>query len=246
MTDYNYHGPVVCFDLDDTLLREKDFVLAAIENTGRKIDAEGIALRSDNESHPWLSGKEAASHMRGIFLNGGNFFDWLEESLCAEYGPEEGKRHFLFLRDSYRATVDHSLKMPEGMSEVLQSLQKRGVVMCIVTDGRSNTQRAKFESLNLQQFIAPHNVFISEEVGADKTTPKSFVEIVRRYPEAKAFFYVGDNERKDFHVPNLLGWTTLRVPYSTDNVWEDYHADDAFWQPSQRMMENTDILQYLP
>ena len=114
--------------------------------------------------------------------------------------------------------------------------------MALVTDGRSNTQRSKIKALKLDKYIPADNIYISEEQNADKTQPDSFQSIVRKYPEAKRFIYIGDNERKDFIMPNLLGWKTIKVVWNQDNVHPEYETTDILQAPAIRMSENERLI----
>lgn len=227
--DYNYHGPVVVFDLDDTLFRERDFCRSGfkvIENILVKIfgnKMRSISLRMDS----YLRRRE-------------NYFDLLEEIL----GQEGALGMMNDLVAQYRYHLPEKLHLTDGMQGVLDHLRDKGTVIAIVTDGRTATQRNKIKALGLDQYVARDNVYISAERGVDKSKPDSFIDIVRKYPEAKKFIYVADNERKDFSMPNLLGWTTCRVPYHFDNVHPDFLNDDIRSQPEVRMMAINDILSF--
>ena len=63
---------------------------------------------------------------------------------------------------------------------MLEHMQAMGIPMFIITDGRSFTQRNKIRALGLYDFIPWNNIFISEEMGCEKTNPAAFEEIKRR------------------------------------------------------------------
>lgn len=209
--DFNYHGPVVVFDLDDTLMRERDFCRSGF----RHIEKRLIAERGEH----WCG---IAASMEERLNNRANYFALLEERLAAECPDAQTLRSLMAdIVADYRSHRPDRLHMAPGAAALISELQRRGIVMALVTDGRSVTQRRKIEALGLNAYINPADIFISEERGADKLQPDSFCEIVRRYPEARRFIYVADNPDKDFRMPNLLGWTTCRVPIDADNVHPD-------------------------
>lgn len=256
-SDFNYHGPVVVFDLDDTLIRERDFVRSGfrlirnilMERYG--VSMLGVAMRLDTR----LSARS-------------NYFELLRDILAlktprnnpennninnnepeknapgnknpAESNPELEASELMLL---YRNHLPESLPLADDVEDTLEELQRIGVVMAIVTDGRSVTQRSKIKAAGIDRFVAPENIFISEEVGVDKNSPDSFQEIVRRYPEARQFIYVGDNCRRDFMIPNLLGWKTLKVPYNCDNVHINAAFDDILQAPTMEMISFSQILE---
>lgn len=236
MIDINYHGPVVVFDLDDTLIRERDFVRAGFELIRRELmrrygpSAAGVAMR-----------------LTSRLVRRENYFELLKDILGKITGRDEAavEAEASQLMQLYRESIPEKLPLLPEVEETLQELQRRGVVMAVVTDGRSVTQRNKIKGAGLDRYIAPYNVFISEEVGCNKTEPQSFQEIVRRYPEAKQFLYVGDNAEKDFIMPNLMGWKTLKVPYNFDNVHPEVEIDDILKAPTVNLYSFSNILENL-
>lgn len=209
--DFNYHGPVVVFDLDDTLFRERHFCRSGFRFLEHKLVTEkgrryiGLSKRMDS----MLRRRE-------------NYFAWLEKLLGDDISGYV---------EAYRNHRPETLDFAAGVEDVLNALNQRGVRIGIVTDGRSVTQRRKIEALGLDRFVMPEDVMISEETGCDKLKPTNFSAIVRRYPEASRFIYVGDNASKDFFMPNLLGWTTCRVPAHPDNVHPRRDNEDTAYMP---------------
>lgn len=234
--DYNYHGVVVVMDLDDTLFRERDFCRSGfnwIENKiCRELGKEFMGLSKRMETR--LRKRE-------------NYFELLEEilkyKLIDRFGDENILKDYMAeVVGGYRSHTPDFLNLANGVRGVMDELQRLGVVMAIITDGRGVTQTSKIRSLGLDRYLSPENIYISEMRGVDKSCPDSFQDIVRRYPEAKGFIYVGDNERKDFMMPNLLGWKTLKTVYDSDNVLPDFESDDILQAPTIRMSDFRDLL----
>lgn len=202
--DLTYRGPVVAFDLDDTLYKERDYVFSAIQ---------AIA-------YTLFPGREELVIRKGIhaFLNGENLLDSIDTTRTED------------MLKVYRAHLP-ALSLSEGAEALLTGLQASGVKMALITDGRSLTQRNKLAALELTPYFAPEDVLISEETGADKARPDNFKALMRRYPEASRFIYVADNPAKDFLWPNRLGFTTICLlddkginihPQSLENPEPDY------------------------
>lgn len=220
--DFNYHGPVVVFDLDDTLMRERDFCRSGF----RHIEKRLISTFGNR----W---RGIAAEMEKLLTRRENYFAMLE-TLLADQLPnaEECSREMADIVADYRNHTPDNLPAAPGVAPLLDELRRRGIVMALITDGRSGTQRRKIRALGLDAYINPDDIYISEERGADKLQPDSFSAIVRRYPEARRFIYVADNPQKDFRMANLLGWTTCRVPYDADNVHPDAPGVDEFDLPT--------------
>lgn len=205
--DFNYHGPVVVFDLDDTLLRERDYCRS------------GFCLIEQDLISRYPSMQGIASRMENLLNHRSDYFAMLEDAL-APFLPDalSLKEEMGRLVALYRNHTPEQLAYTPGAEDTLRKLQRHGVVMALITDGRSGTQRCKIAALRLERYIRDADIFISEETGADKTRPDNFQSIVRRYPEASRFIYIADNPLKDFLIPNMLGWHTCQVPYDADNV----------------------------
>lgn len=50
---------------------------------------------------------------------------------------------------------------------------------------------------------------VGHDNGSEKTNPANYEFLMRLYPNASGFMYVGDNPKKDFIAPNALGWETV-------------------------------------
>lgn len=236
--DYSYHDPVVVFDLDDTLFLERIFCRSGFRVIERELKMifgsrmAGVAMRMDS----------ALRRREG-------HFDMLERILASlpdeELAPEERSGLMNGLVETYRTHIPEGLALPADRMDVLRELQRRNVAMGIITDGRSATQRRKIEALGLRNFVAPNNILISEETGFDKSSPENFRHFVRAYPEALRFIYVGDNEKKDFLIPNLMGWTTLKCAYGIDHVHPAWSSSDKMQAATYKLPRFSTLLEYL-
>jgi putative hydrolase of the HAD superfamily len=131
---------------------------------------------------------------------GKNVFESLNEYL----GKDTPLATYL---DIYR-NHQPEIALSEGVEEVLNGLKNKGVILGLVTDGRSNSQRNKIKALGLERWFEERNIIISEEFGSEKTDKRNFTYFMEKYPE-RSYCYVGDNTQKDFLAPNGLGWNTV-------------------------------------
>lgn len=189
---------VVAFDLDDTLYKEEDFVLSAFREVAEKV-AAGFGI---NEATAYAA-------MSDAFRHGENPFDALQKTTTKELPVKE-------FVSAYRSHFP-SIQLDRETGALLESLQRQGCVLGLITDGRSLTQRNKIKALGLERYFDAENILISEETGADKLQPDNFERLQREYPAAN-YFYVGDNPAKDFHHPNLLGWKTVCLKDDGRNI----------------------------
>lgn len=197
---------VICFDLDDTLYKEIDYLKSAY----REIAAYAVEhCHSRADSSFVLSGK-AYDEMLMAYEEGNNAFNRLNEFLGIDLPVSE------YLR-IYRCHKPN-LSLSDDVVSVLNSLKPSGCIIGLITDGRSIQQRNKIEALGLNQWIKDEDVVISEELGCEKPSSANYEYFMRRYPESEIFMYVGDNLEKDFIAPNVLDWQTVCLKDDGRNI----------------------------
>lgn len=171
----------VVFDLDDTLYSEREYV-----RSGYRAVANCLS-RPDLEEKMWEA-----------FLRGGQAID----EVLTDAGIPERKAEALL---TYRYHTP-SIHLYPGVAEMLKRIRKDHKIG-IITDGRPEGQHAKITVLGLADLV--DKIIITDELGS--------VEF--RKPNALAFqlmqeklsipfeqmVYVGDNMKKDFVAPNMLG-----------------------------------------
>lgn len=239
MADLSYHGPVVAFDLDDTLFRERDFCRSGFRFL---CDRSGYHVLEIEDYPPKADLDRLVSDMDKALaarLNPFDLFDSFFKSLAESHGLEwEIGKHI----SAYRSHKPYTLNPADGVADTLERLARAGIKMALITDGRSITQRNKIEALGLNRFFAPEMILISEETGHEKSDSKEmFATVVRFFPEASKFFYVGNNPRKDFYFPNLMGWTSICVPEHPDDVHPRCEPPTPLHAPSFTLENFTDL-----
>lgn len=196
-----YMGPVIAFDLDDTLFPELDYLKSGFRAVA-SYAAEELGLDKDL----------LMTQMMTTWERGENAFDFIKEKYFAD-----NESFISNAVELYRFHRPEISLFPDAIP-MLEHLADKGVRLALITDGRSKTQRNKLEALDILRFFAPENILISEETGNDKTALGSWQTIVRRYPNASRFIYVGDNPAKDFLMPNKLGWHTIGLKDRGENI----------------------------
>ncbi len=192
---------VVAFDLDDTLVAEALFIKSGIRHIARRL----------HECLPSLEAHRITAVMDEAMMRRHNHYSALELLL--------GQKDMARLIDmkevvaEFRGHVpDHDIyHLPPSIRALLSKLKDEGHHLALITDGRSLTQRNKIMAAGLNEFFPDEDILISEETGHDKLAPDNFMALMRRYPDAIAFHYVGDNPAKDFVQPSLLGWHSHQV-----------------------------------
>ena len=181
----------VCFDLDDTLYKEIDYLKSAYREIAETV------------GHP-----EAVQQMMDWYHEGKNAF----EELIQAYGLG------VSVADCLKIYRNHypNISLEDEVKEYLEELKGRGVKMGIITDGRSLTQRNKIKALGLEELM--DSIIISEEFGSEKPDERNYKVVMEQFPDSREFVYVGDNPQKDFVAPNALGWKTYCVKDDGRNI----------------------------
>jgi len=186
---------VYCFDLDDTLVAECEYVESGLRAAGDLLDREepGQEPAADWMVTVWRRARPPDVFQQVLARRGANPQLWLPRLKAAyrEHRPELSPR--------------------PGVLDVLGAVVTRGHRLALISDGNLGAQRRKWDALALPFRFDP--VVFTDERGRDywKPNPWAFLHVMRAHPDARAFVYVGDNPAKDFIAPNSMGWTTVQV-----------------------------------
>ncbi len=197
------NNTVIAFDLDDTLYKERDYVIAA--------------YRTIIERY----GSEMCDADRALFMSYSKPYEAFE-FFCSKVPGSDIEN----LKTIYRSG-SVPIKDTEGAEDLLRYLKSQGYATAVITDGFSARQRAKLHTLGIDSLI--DTVIISEETGFDKHTPKPFELLEKLYPDADVFYYIGDNPEKDFYYPNISGWHTIMI---SDTNNHNIHTQHTLQKPA--------------
>ena len=199
---------VVCFDLDDTLYNEVDFLRSGFKTLAGILDSDHDAL---------------FAKMMTMYESGADCFDYLER----EYGAR--KRNLLAVYRFHEPDISAF----EGVHALFNSIEEQQGQIAIITDGRSMTQRNKLTSLGLIDRLKA--LVISEEIGFEKPDIRNFEAIQSKLP-AEHYLYFGDNYLKDFVSPNALGWTTIGLSDNGKNIHKTQGLElDSHFLPQHKL-----------
>lgn len=181
----------IAFDLDDTLYKERSFVMS-----GRKAVADAMSGLSGIDSDKLFE----------IMQSSDDAFDALLKAISTTAAKNVTINQILEIYRFHKPTLSLSAEM----QSLLNDLKSAGVILGVITDGRSETQWNKILALGLDRFIERKNIIVSGDIGEDKRTPHPF-EALKSRVGASRYVYVGDNPSKDFHFPNMMGWLTVML-----------------------------------
>ena len=54
---------------------------------------------------------------------------------------------------------------------------------------------------------------------------------MKRFPQARQFYYIGDNTAKDFYWPNRMKWTTICIEDHGQNIHPQNFNGDRMHNP---------------
>lgn len=197
---------VICFDLDDTLYKEIDYLKSAYSEIAEYAAGQFMGC-SDSVNILTI---KAYNRMLDAYREGLNAFEELNRFLGLELPVSD----YLYI---YR---NHKLKiaLSEDVVQTLDALNAEDIRLGLITDGRSVQQRNKIKALGLGRWIENEDVVISEEFGSEKPAFANYEYFMNRYPECHDFTFVGDNLKKDFVAPNALGWMTVCLKDDGRNI----------------------------
>lgn len=205
----------VIFDLDDTLISEKEYVRSGFRQVAINISKE-YNLDIDKVYELLLDTFEEDSK---------NVFNRVLDKLNISYEIDDIKK----LVEIYRGHKPE-IKLYDDAKYILDTLYKKGIKLGIITDGYKITQRKKLEALNIDNYF--EYIVVTDELGREFWKPHSRpYEIMKDklnldYDE---MVYVGDNVYKDFITANKLGMNTILIKrnegiYSNIKYNEHYMA----------------------
>lgn len=214
---------VVCFDLDDTLYKEIDYLHAAY-----RLIAQRFGGDRSNELYyqmlAWYETKEDVFQM-----------------IVSLY-PTIDKTGLL---NMYRYDV-RKLSFPTEIAEVLMAIKESGVKLGLITDGRFLTQKNKIIALGLDKFFDEDMVIISETFGSEKPSLRNYKYFMNKFPGCESFAYVGDNLAKDFVGANALGWKTICLLDDGRNIHkQDFEKFDDEYLPNVTVASMKELLEII-
>ncbi len=216
---------VVVFDLDDTLISEKEYIKSGFTHISKL-----LSLKFNIEP-------------KYIYIS---LLDLFEEStlnvfnrIYEKYNVEYCKDDILNLVNEYRNHIPN-IKLFDDVLEVFNELKNRGIKLGMITDGYKETQRNKINVLELEKYI--DYIIVTDELGKEFWKPhqKSFIMMKEYFNvEYGEIAYLGDNIKKDFKAGNELGMLTIKINRE-DSVYSNICVE-AIYKNKKEISKLTDI-----
>ncbi len=216
-----YHLSGVLFDLDGTLLDTAPDLVHACNTAVREADLTPLPLGS---LRPLISGGAPAMLRHTVEANDREVdFDRLLERMLT----------------FYQHNIAVHTRFFQGMDEVLDEVEKRGLRWGIVTNKHSRFTDPLLQSLDLHH--RPGCVISGDTMAESKPHPLPMWEACRRIGSApEECVYIGD-ARRDIEAGKNAGMATLAALYGY--VPEDDPADN--WGADGLLNQPLDLLPWL-
>ncbi len=198
----------VIFDLDDTLIYEKDYVLSGFKHVSNYIS--DVSGTSENEIFNTLMDLHHDSPVK--------VFDRLIECLDLKNVSVDD------LVQEYRCHSPNIQLIPDAEA-ILDYLAQEDYILGIISDGYLETQQKKLNALKMSYSFKA--IILSDEFGREHWKPdllpfeKAKEKLQVDYTE---MMYIGDNPEKDFYVGSQLPITTVRI------YRDSYYKDKEYYQ----------------
>ena len=209
----------VIFDLDDTLISEKEYI-----KSGYRHIAEVIGQRFNiNKDQVYID-------LFQLFRESPhNVFNRLYEKYHIEYSKEM----IIDLVNEYRGHFP-DVQYYDDVMQCLNELKVLGIKIGIITDGYAQAQRQKLKAVEADMYF--DEIIVTDELGRDywKPHPKAFEIIKERFGVSfDEMIYVGDNPGKDFYISTIYPIKTVRIfrdgvhkdNFYLDGIREDFIID---------------------
>lgn len=206
----------VVFDLDDTLVKEIDYLKSAFKAIAVKVDSTNDSLF--NQMLFWYQNKE-------------NVFQNIE----SHYGFSVNE-----LKQQYRTHVPEFIQY-KGVSELLLRFKEKGCFIGLITDGYSLTQRNKLKALGIEELF--DLIVISEEFGSEKPNENNYK--VFHQLATKDYYYIGDNTAKDFLAPNRLGWISVCLLNNGENIHPQDFTKETVYLPQKTITDLNELFTFI-
>ena len=111
---------------------------------------------------------------------------------------------------AYHDTKFRHLKPYEDVVEALKIIARTEMALGVITSGLTVKQAEKLVRLDVLRYLRPDAIFISDQIGINKTNVKLYLRALEEMGLApNETMYIGDNPLTDIDPPNEIGMITV-------------------------------------
>lgn len=100
------------------------------------------------------------------------------------------------------------ISLSPAVVEILNYCQSQSMEIGIITNGPSDHQRMKLESLGLDRWFSPEQILVSGDIGVSKPDRQIFDLMATRL-KGNPRYYIGDNPVNDVQGALNAGWQVI-------------------------------------
>lgn len=222
----------IIFDLDDTLYNQKSpFITALTQTLHRSLTAD----------------EQAQVFKRFHDFNDQTFDQVKDQALTLEAWQTARIRYALTAITPEPISTDWAIQFQMAYQRALKNIQlfdglaatltrlSRCFKIGIITNGPAQIQRDKLHQLQIEHYVHPDHIFISEELGIAKPDPSIFTTWAHQVGiKANEAVYVGDNASLDMTSAKHAGWQTFWFNHrQNDQVQPTVIPDQIIQTPAE-------------
>lgn len=196
----------VFFDVDDTLLdnyqafKQTLTQLYSIDQINEEeLRQLYLTFRTDSENiyaRFQFSSKNDAEYVR-----------W--QRIAQRFGKPDTLDHLQQADEIYH-DYQYQRQLSQDFIELFQFLDKQQVQVGVLTNGFQAAQQRKLDQLQLDNYIDPNWLLISESFGVAKPEIACFEKLRSLLPNSvEQFIYLGDSYRNDIYPSLAAGWQPI-------------------------------------
>ncbi|MCM3735027.1 HAD family hydrolase [Bacillus cytotoxicus] len=201
----------IVFDMDDTLYREKDYVVSgfkAVDNWFKKrYEQTGFY---NTAIQLFDSGEKNYIFNKALQKLNMNYDEKLINNMLEQYRSHEPNIQLLEEADWVLNNLIHTVKTG------------------LISDGYLSPQEKKVSALKLKERL--HSIILTDRFGKEHWKPSQVpyeqMSVELQIPHHECV-YVGDNSNKDFITAKKLGWTTVHV-HRKDGIYYNIEVEQEY------------------
>ncbi len=201
----------ICFDLDETLLDRRGLepsIWTTCELVARRmpgIDADALLAANRTAWHDYWATAEPAWIVGA--LDGATLATEAWRRTLAAVGAAEADL-VEYAAETHARLAREAHRLFDDAAPAIGALRSRGMGLGLISNGASDTQREKLQTLEIEQWFDV--VIISGEIGAAKPDPAPFVAAVEALGvPAGEVWHVGDDLEADVGGANAAGLVSV-------------------------------------
>lgn len=223
----------IIFDVDDTLYDQTQPFKRAFEKLWKgkyEVDLDKlyrISREYSNDIFDKVLTKEISIDESGVYRI---------QMAMKDFGYLINEEEALQFQLAYRA-FQSDIIMSDTMKEILDYCVAHKVTLGVLTNGLSEHQHKKIAGLNLQQWIDPAYLFVSDDIGVSKPDSKAFKILEEKMKlNIEDTYFVGDSLTHDIEGAKHAGWHAIWMDRRGNDITLANHKPDYIVKSEEELL----------